>query len=249
MEKERKHSKMGGQFNFAFCLAGKGKRFTEKNITVPKYLLKLSNDQTILERSIEEFNFPDQVSLYIVVNREHKDFVGQIEEILSDQDKNFKVIITDDTRGQAETGLIGCKYIENNHPVFFFNGDTILKNRDLEKMSSDLKHQYSGAIDIFLEDRNHFSFVQLSEDDLVEKIAEKVVISQYATTGLYGFSNKDVYIKYYNQIKTSAELYISDLYKLMIIDHEKIKGYVCTEESDTVILGTPDEYFSNKDKI
>ncbi len=240
---------MNGRYNFTFCLAGKGKRFTEQNIIVPKYLLHLDNHQTILERSIKEFNFPNEVSLSVVINRAHEAFVGQIEDILSKHNKNFKVIVTDDTQGQAETAYIGCKSIQNNDPVFFFNGDTILKNRDLGKMAYDLAHRFSGTIDLFLEDSKHFSYVQLTEYDLVEKIVEKEVISNYATTGLYGFSSKEKFIEYFNHIQTSSEIYISDIYKLMIIDHEKIKGYVCNDETETIILGTPEEYFANKDKL
>ena len=107
--------------NFVYCLAGKGKRFTDQNITLPKYLLTLGNDQTILEKSMEAFGFSPQVNLILVINEEHKDFKGQLEEILSTQN-NHKVIVTKDTQGQAETGFIGCKAINNNNPVFFFNG-------------------------------------------------------------------------------------------------------------------------------
>jgi len=234
--------------NFVYCLAGKGKRFTDQNITLPKYLLTLGNDQTILEKSMEAFGFSPQVNLILVINEEHKDFKGQLEEILSTQN-NHKVIVTKDTQGQAETGFIGCKAINNNNPVFFFNGDTILKNRNIEKMSEDLAHNFSGAIDVFIEDSEHFSFVQLSEEQLVEKIAEKKAISKFATTGLYGFSNRDKYLKYYDRIDTSTELYISDVYKSMIVENEKIKAYICSEAMDTIILGTPEEYFSNKGKI
>ncbi len=48
---------------------------------------------------------------------------------------------------------------------------------------------YAGAIDVFIEDRDHFSFVTLNEEQLVGRIAEKEAISRYATTGLYGFAN------------------------------------------------------------
>ena len=240
---------MKEKFNFIYCLAGKGKRFTDKNIIEPKYLLKLDGNMTILEKSLDEFNFSPNVRLFLVINEEHKAFVPQIEELLSKQGNFYKVIVTPDTEGQAETGFIGCSTIENDDPIFFFNGDTILKNRDLSKMSEDLSQKISGAIDVFIEDRDHFSFVKLSKMHLVEEIAEKVPISRYATTGLYGFSNKDVYIKYYNSINTSTEKYISDVYKFMITNNEKIKGYIYEDERDTIILGTPEEYFSNRSKL
>jgi dTDP-glucose pyrophosphorylase len=235
--------------NFVYCLAGKGKRFTDKNITIPKYLLELEDRQTILEKSVLEFNFSPQMNLLLVINQEHKGFTGQIEKILSKLHGNVKVIVTPDTRGQAETALIGCNCIDNDHPVFFFNGDTILKNRDVGSMANDLAQQYKGAIDVFLEDRAHFSFVELSDQNIVVKIAEKEAISRYATTGLYGFSDKGLFTDYYNQIDTSKEMYISDIYKLMIASNEKIRAYLCPDENDTIILGTPEEYFSNKGKL
>lgn len=187
--------------------------------------------------------------LFLVINREHRDFVGQIEKILLKQDNGFKIIITEDTKGQAETGFIGCSEIDNNDPVFFFNGDTILRNREIDHMSDDLGQNFAGAIDVFFEDSSHFSFVKLSAEHLVEEIAEKAAISRYATTGLYGFSSKQMYIEYFNKINSTTELYISDIYKLMIQNNERIKGYVSPNELDTIILGTPEEYFSNKHKL
>jgi dTDP-glucose pyrophosphorylase len=236
-------------FNFVYCLAGKGRRFTEQNITLPKYLLELGPGQTVLEKSVAEFNFSTEVNLLLIINEEHRDFAAQIKEVLSRQINSCKVVITADTKGQAETGFIGCNNIDNSNPVFFFNGDTILKNRDITEMAQDLSTRFTGAIDVFLEDREHFSFVQLSEESLVEKIAEKQAISRFATTGLYGFSDKDTYIRHYHQISSSGEMYISDIYKMMIAEGELIRGYVFEDEGDTIILGTPEEYFSNKDRV
>tara|TARA_R110002153_G_scaffold222001_5_gene374397 strand:- start:607 stop:1329 length:723 start_codon:yes stop_codon:yes gene_type:complete len=237
------------QFNFIYCLAGKGKRFTTQNITLPKYLLKLESGETILERSLTEFHFSNEVNIFIVINEAHKDFVGEIEKELSKFNNFHQIISTPDTKGQAETGFIGCNMITNDYPIFFFNGDTILKSRDISLMSNDLKQNYTGAIDAFIEDKDHFSFIKLTEEDYVVEIAEKKVISKFATTGLYGFSSKEIYTKYYRELKTKNEMYISDIYKLMLSHNEQIKGYVYKNTLDTIILGTPEEYFSNKNKV
>lgn len=209
----------------------------------------MDDGETILQKSLQEFDFPTGASIFLVINKEHSAFVTQIEAILLKHGKEFKIVITEDTKGQAETAFIGCSTINNDYPVFFFNGDTILRNRDLEKMCDDLGHNMAGAIDVFFEDRNHFSFVKLSKDNLVEKIAEKEAISRYATTGLYGFSSKALYTRYFEKTDIDTEMYISDIYKLMILNNERIKGYVSPNELDTIILGTPEEYFANKHKI
>jgi dTDP-glucose pyrophosphorylase len=240
---------MSGPFNFVYCLAGKGKRFKDQDIFLPKYLLRLEDGDTILEKSIKAFNFSSQINLHVVINHEHKDFEAQIKEILLKHGNAHKIVSVGDTQGQAETAFIGCNSIDNDYPIFFFNGDTILKGRDVGKMSEELRREFAGAIDVFLEDREHFSFVKLSEEQLVEEIAEKVPISRYATTGLYGFSNAAIYNKYFNSLKTEAEMYISDVYNLMLEKNEKIKGYISENGLNTIILGTPEEYFSNKHKL
>ncbi len=232
-----------------YCLAGKGRRFTDKNITAPKFLLQLDDEETILEKSLHEFAFPREARLVLVINKEHESFVGQIEDILQKQENEFKIIITEDTKGQAETAFIGCSAIDNEYPVFFFNGDTILRKRNILIMSDELTKNMVGAIDVFFEDRNHFSFVELTEHNLVVKIAEKEAISRYATTGLYGFSSKTLYSEYYKKTNITTEIYISDIYKLMLLNNEPIKAYVSPNENDTIILGTPEEYFANKHKI
>lgn len=211
--------------------------------------MELNKGKTLLEKSIKSFNFPESTNLYLVINEEDKDYLGEVENILGAFKNLSKIIITPDTQGQAETAFIGCKDIPNNFPIFFFNGDTILKNRDVNGMASQLHTKCDGAIDTFIEDTDHFSFVKLDATNKVTEIAEKIVISNYATTGLYGFSGKEIYLEYYQKLKTDHEKYISDVYKIMLSNDLVIKGMVSPEKRDTIILGTPKEYFANKDKV
>lgn len=211
--------------------------------------MELNNDNKLLESSIKAFNFPESTNLYLVINEEDQDYIEEVEKILGLFKNYSKIIITPDTQGQAETAFIGCRDIPNNFPIFFFNGDTILKNRDINEMAFQLHTQCDGAIDTFIEDTNHFSFVKLDSNKRVTEIAEKIVISNYATTGLYGFSGKDIYLEYYQKLKTNHEKYISDVYKIMLSDNLIIKGMVSSDDRDTIILGTPKEYFDNKDRV
>ena len=164
----------------------------------------------------------------------------------------FIIIQTDDTNGQAETASLALDYISDNKWIYFFNGDTILLDRDLNKINVDLtqNNEVSGFIDVFSEDSKNYSYVKVSPKMYVEKIAEKIVISKYATSGLYGFCNKQIFLNYYKKLNFhDDEIYISDIYKLMISDSLNIKIGDLYSKDQTIVLGTPNEFKINKSKF
>ena len=76
------------------------------------------------------------------------------------------------------------------------------------------------------------------EDTKITEIIEKTLISDIATSGMYGFSSAEIFKKYY------VNGYISSVYKKMIIDNLSIVIGTNYSESDTIVLGTPDEYIN-----
>jgi dTDP-glucose pyrophosphorylase len=64
-------------------------------------------------------------------------------------------------------------------------------------------------------------------------------ISNFATSGLYGFSNSKLYLNYY-----SGEVYISEVYKKMINDGLRITSDKIHEDKNTLVVGTPTEYLT-----
>ena len=78
---------------------------------------------------------------------------------------------------------------------------------------------------------------------MVEDIAEKVVISPHATSGLYGFASMDRYIEDYASCPwPKGERYISALYRSMLDRGARIRTDISSDSEDTIILGTPAEY-------
>tara|TARA_B100001093_G_C26322585_1_gene798360 strand:- start:108 stop:623 length:516 start_codon:yes stop_codon:yes gene_type:complete len=171
---------------------------------------------------------------------------------MSSFSNEFEIIITPDTNGQAETASLALDFIKNDNWLFFFNGDTILKDRNLNKIIDciNTKEEISGFIDVFYEQSANYSYVKVNRKMNVEKIAEKIVISKYATSGLYGFCNKETFFNYYKKLNfADDEIYISDIYKLMISDNLKIKIGDLYSKAQTIVLGTPNEYKNNRFKF
>ena len=80
-------------------------------------------------------------------------------------------------------------------------------------------------------------------DDAIKVIdvAEKILISDMATSGMYGFKNSDTFEKNYIHKK---DLYISSIYETMIQNGLSISVSSLHLELDTVVLGTPEEYLN-----
>src|SRR6056300_931894 len=189
---------------FVFCLAGIGKRFLDEGIYKPKYLLNFPGEKkSILDKAVKNLALKHNTQVIFCCNKKHLNYKKYVEKIIKENKLRSDIIYTQNTSGQAETADIASQYIlseykemSNNTPVVFFNGDTILKNRNLEAMSDELS-QVSGFIDCFKSNDPKYSFINHNKLDYVINIEEKVCISNIATSGLYFFSSPNLYMTEY----------------------------------------------------
>lgn len=237
-------------FSFIFCLAGKGSRFVSKGYEVPKFLLPLPNGRTILEQSLISMGMDFCTELVVVLNEDLRHHSNRVEKIIKQFCTSSKVILTADTIGQAETASIGANNLSENQPFFIFNGDTILLNRRIGDYSKSLNlggNKLVGFIDRFRSNSLNYSYIKSSSGNIVYEIAEKILISDSATSGLYGFSSPEIYLENYTNTNfTSNEFYVSDIYSKLINEKYLIKTGQLFSSKETIVLGTPEEYEKNK---
>lgn len=240
-------------FSFIFCLAGKGSRFVSRGYDIPKFLLPLPNGRTILEQSLISMNMEFCTELLVVLNEDLKHHSNRVEEIIKQFCASSKVILTGNTIGQAETAAIGANNLSKSQPFFIFNGDTILLNRKVGDYSKFLNlgdNKLVGFIDRFKSNSLNYSYIQSSSGNIVSKIAEKMLISNSATSGLYGFSSPEIYLNNYDDTNfASNEFYVSDIYNKLINENYLIKTGQLFSSKETIVLGTPEEYEKNKFKF
>lgn len=243
---------------FVFCLAGLGKRFIDEGIYEPKYLLDFpGEEESILDKAIKSFSLKKDTHLIFCCNKKHLSYEKYLKKIIKENHLKADIIFTQDTSGQAETAYFASKYIlskyqekSSNTPIVFFNGDTILKNRNLEAMSNELK-KVAGFIDCFESCDPRYSFIEHNKLGHIINIEEKVCISNIATSGLYFFSSPMLFMTEYEHTKKlkSNETYISHVYNEMIKRKLKIKFHLEQNPKNTIILGTPEEYMNHLNSI
>jgi dTDP-glucose pyrophosphorylase len=238
--------------NLVFCMAGIYRRFREAGYATPKYLLSWG-ERTVLHAVMEPLLMKSIASVVLVANRRDESFAPDIHAAMASFGiPKHHLLWIPDTRGQAETAALGCRLLDtavgpSDRRVLFHNIDTVVEGRDLALAAQTLE-TCAGWIDTFESDSPAYSYVSLGDDGLVADIAEKKVISPFATTGLYGFASMDDFVV--NAGKTAPdrnEVYISDVYKRMLADGMKIAANLPATLHRTTILGTPAEYESARE--
>ena len=230
--------------NLILTMAGRYTRFINEGYRIPKYLLPWG-DHSILSEIVRELTKGGEfTNIYLVANKRDVIYMPHVRRILKSLDiSEDNLFLISDTSGQTETAYQGIQSIQNTFgeivgPIVFHNIDTILYNRSFKNLPNILE-EFDGFVDVFESSNHNYSYV-LMKGELVETIAEKIVISDNASSGLYGFSNIKKFLEYYSP----EELYMSHLYQKMIENGARITASEMHTEKDTVVLGTPSEYLT-----
>jgi len=94
-----------------------------------------------------------------------------------------------------------------------------------------------GCISVFHQpDKNDtkWSYAKVDDNGFVERVEEKVVISNIATTGIYYWSKAGDFVRYAKEmismdIRVNGEFYVCPVYNQAIKDGKKIKVVTCTK--------------------
>lgn len=234
-------------------LGGIGKRFLDAGIMTPKYLL-IYQDKSILEHIIANIS-SDEMKILCLMNRKDMLWKNEVEEQLKKVFESVEIHFVENTRGQADTVRIGIEYVmqklQRDFEIYVYNGDTIGPFKNLDLINKKLQdYNADGAVEYFFGTKSSYSYINFDYNNLVTQIKEKIVISNYATTGFYVFSSAKNYLDLYRIISNRSsnnEIYISELYAESI--NRKGKIIAIPAQADPVILGTPDEYNSAIHKL
>jgi NDP-sugar pyrophosphorylase family protein len=239
--------------NLVICMAGRNTRFHDVGIDIPKYLLPIFGRpviEVIIRNLVASNSF---ANVYLVAHQRDVFFREELEESLLKLGVNPKNLsYIGETNGQADTAneSIGILNLDLGEPIVFHNADTILLKRDISVLKETLQLGH-GSIDVFVADSPSYSYVDIQEGRILE-IAEKRVISKWATSGLYGFPSAaafQIYFKKFSELSESRnakEMYISDIINLMMADNFIFEplSYDETLANATLVIGSPEEYKS-----
>jgi len=231
--------------NIFLTMAGIYERFKKDGYKLPKYLLPWGCE-TILSKIIFNLSHKNIKDIFFIANKNDESYLPHIIDHLKKFDIPRKnLIFINSTSGQAETVNVALKLYTNqqvyDEKFCILNIDTILFNRDYLDVenSLDINEIY---IDVFKSNNTNYSYV-LTQNDSTEvvDIIEKKIISNIASSGMYGFKNFGSFLDFYK----SDDIFISEVIKKAILQKKKITIGKLYTENDTIVLGSPSEYQSN----
>ena len=174
--------------NIVIPMAGAGSRFAKAGYEKPKPFINVAGKPMIV-RVLENLAYPD--ARYILVGR--KDQLEQeheaVKEIIQNYNATF-IAIDELTEGTVCTVLCAKNLIDSDVPLLIANSDQIvdINVRDFINDCDDRK--LDGSILTFIDRYSDpkWSFVKLDKNNLVSEVREKIVISEFATVGIYLYS-------------------------------------------------------------
>jgi NDP-sugar pyrophosphorylase family protein len=217
-------------------MAGLGSRFSDAGYAKPKPLIDVLG-VPMIQAVVESLNI--DANYIFIVQEEHYNAYN-LEETLGKIVLDPKIVkINGLTDGAARTTLAAKSLIDNDIPLVIANSDQIV-SWDSQEFLNKLKNQ--NVVALFNSDDPKWSYAKIS-NDVVTEVAEKIVISNNATVGIYGWKTGAEYVKSAEQmisknIRTNNEFYICPVYNESILNGNFLVPYFVDSMHG---VGTPED--------
>ena len=226
--------------NILIPMAGEGSRFREVGYTFPKPIIEVKG-KPMIQLVVENLNI--KANYIFIIRKDHQKKFN-IKSLLSVIQPNCKIVEVDElTEGAACTALLAKKYINNNNPLLIANSDQYIKWDSSKTMYNFISKKIDGGILTFESVHPKWSYAKIDKNEVVTEVAEKKVISNNATVGIYYWSKGNDFVKYANQmikknIRTNNEFYICPVFNEAIKAGKVIKSEKIEKMQG---LGTPED--------
>ena len=213
------------KLNVLIPMAGAGSRFAQAGYTFPKPLIEVRG-KPMIQVVVENLNI--EANYIFLVQREHYETYN-LKYLLNLVAPGCKIVQVDGlTDGAACTTLLAKELINNDAPMVMANSDQFVEWNSNECMYAFSADSIDGGILTFKATHPKWSYAKLDENGFVSEVAEKKVISDEATVGIYYWRHGSDYVKYAEQmisknIRTNGEFYTCPVFNEAIGDGKKIR--------------------------
>jgi NDP-sugar pyrophosphorylase family protein len=211
-------------------MAGSGSR-TSAAFPQPKPLI-LVKGRPLYSWALDGLPLQKASSLTIITSKEvanYPNFKSSLKFFLPKSIETDVIVLNEKTSGQAETVKLGSERLSPDSGMLIFNCDTLIS----DDFPDDFL-EWDGLLGTFKSSDPGMSYVKTSGNKVLQT-AEKVVISNKASTGLYYFKNRKIFLESYNNVNHARESYIAPMFNHLISKELKV-GFFDTEK--VVPLGT-----------
>jgi len=213
------------RLNVLVPMAGAGSRFPQQGYTFPKPLIEV-NGKPMIQVVVENLNI--EAHYIFIVQQEHYEKYN-LKYLLNLIAPGCDIVqVNGITEGAACSTLLAKEYINNDAPLVMANSDQYVEWNANECMYAFTADEIDGGILTFEATHPKWSYAKIGEDGFVSEVAEKKVISNEATVGIYYWKKGSDYVKYAEDmiaknIRVNNEFYVCPVFNQAIEDGKKIK--------------------------
>ncbi len=240
ISKSEKSTWVNKQMNILIPMAGEGKRFEVAGYSFPKPLIEVDG-KPMIQAVIENLHI-DAHYIFIVQRSHYEKF--HLKYLLNLISPGCDIVqVESKTDGAASTALLAKLLIDNDLPLLIANSDQLVEWNSGQTLYSFQSESIDGAILVFESTHPKWSYVKVSENGLITEVAEKKVISNIATVGIYYWKRGSDFVKFANQmieknIRTNNEFYICPVFNEAIESGLRIRPFFVEKMWG---IGTPED--------
>ena len=217
------------KMNVLIPMAGEGSRFSNAGYTFPKPLIEVRG-KPMIQAVVENLNI--EARFIFLVRKTHYETYN-LKYMLNLISPGCEIVLVDGlTEGAACTTLLAKDLINTNEPLLIANSDQIIEWNSNETLYAFGADGIDAGIVTFQATHPKWSYARLGEDGFVAEVAEKKVISDLATVGVYYWTHGADYIRYAEQmisknIRVNGEFYVAPVFNEAIADGKKVRAKNC----------------------
>lgn len=233
-------------------MAGRGSRYSIEGWSTPKPFIKIAGRPMFLWALESLRSLPVEEIIFVVL-QEHMETYN-LTSILAVVQLPFRIItIPDVTDGQLCTVLAAKEFINNESGLLIISSDTLVVG-NLNDQINELGQTPGGVISVANLPGEQWSFAKTDFNGRVTEVAEKIRISNHASTGLYYFNPGFEFVRIAEEMiekneRSRGEFYVIPAYKVFI---DQGFNVIISKASAMWDMGTPeakDRFEKNLEKI
>tara|TARA_Y100000766_G_C18876237_1_gene590936 strand:- start:538 stop:1251 length:714 start_codon:yes stop_codon:yes gene_type:complete len=219
-------------------MAGRGSRYSNFGYSTPKPLIKI-NEKPMLYYAFNSVRKIKYDKVVFIALKEHHEEYNLDKLIRNEIVFDFELILLDEiTEGQLCTVLKAKDYFEKGKGILIAASDSYVESN----IHLELDCKCDGLISVANLEGDNWSFARTDKENRVIEVSEKERISEYASTGIYYFSDAKVFEieaerLISNNETTKNEYYVMPVYQKLINNNKLIKLSHAKSMWD---MGTPD---------
>lgn len=228
-------------------MAGRGSRFVSAGYRDPKPLIPLGG-KPMIEWVIENVRPSRPHRFTFICLAEHLERYPEMSPTLHRLAPGCHILAVDAvTEGAACTVLLARSVIDRDEPLMIANSDQYIEVKIDDYLRRMDDNCSDGLIMTFASDHPKWSYCGMSPDGAVSEVAEKRVISNEATVGVYNFSRGCDFVAaaetmIARDLRVNGEFYVAPVYNILIERGARIvTAKIGCEAAGMWGLGTPDD--------